>query len=424
MAMQKLFFVFLLILSCNNTSCYSSSNLDSVKETFGNFPKYLGRSLKASQKTFNLITYGAKGDGTADDTKAFQKAWMAVCASTQSAVLLIPNNKKFLLKPITLSGPCKSPVEVAIQGTIVAPSRSAWNLKSTTHWILFQYINNLKLSGGGTVNGNGNAWWQNSCKINKSKPCTKAPTAMTFYSCNNLLLEKLNVRDSQQIHVSIEKCNNVNVASVTVTAPSSSPNTDGLHISSTTNIVITNCVIKTGDDCMSIETGTKNLKATKITCGPGHGISIGSLGDGYSRAQVSDILIDTVKLYGTTNGARIKTYQGGSGYAKNIVFQNIVMSNVKNPIIIDQNYCDSSKPCKSQKSAVEVSGIVFKNIKGTSASDVAINLSCSKTVACRGIQLQNINLVSQNNKSTRSTCQNAKWSKSGTVIPPPCASTN
>jgi hypothetical protein len=40
--------------------------------------------------------------------------------------------------------------------------------------------------------------------------------------------------------------------------------------------------------------------------------------------------------------------QGGSGSASNIKFQNIVMQNVANPIIIDQNYCDQNKPCKEQ----------------------------------------------------------------------------
>lgn len=40
--------------------------------------------------------------------------------------------------------------------------------------------------------------------------------------------------------------------------------------------------------------------------------------------------------------------QGGSGYASNIIFQNIDMVNVKNPIIIDQNYCDQDDPCKEQ----------------------------------------------------------------------------
>lgn len=41
--------------------------------------------------------------------------------------------------------------------------------------------------------------------------------------------------------------------------------------------------------------------------------------------------------------------QGGSGYAKNIMFQNVVMNNVSNPIIIDQNYCDKEeKSCPQQ----------------------------------------------------------------------------
>ena len=64
-----------------------------------------------------------------------------------------------------------------------------------------------------------------------------------------------------------------------------------------------------GDDCISIENGTHNLHVSQVVCGPGHGISIGSLGDDNSRAEVSGITIDTVQLYGTTNSARIKTYQ-------------------------------------------------------------------------------------------------------------------
>lgn len=41
--------------------------------------------------------------------------------------------------------------------------------------------------------------------------------------------------------------------------------------------------------------------------------------------------------------------QGGYGDASNIKFQNVVMNNVKNPIIIDQNYCDEAdSPCKDE----------------------------------------------------------------------------
>lgn len=66
---------------------------------------------------------------------------------------------------------------------------------------------------------------------------------------------------------------------------------------------------------MSIENGTHDLHATRVVCGPGHGISIGSLGDDNSRAEVSGIYIDTVQLYGTTNGARIKTWQVSASFS-------------------------------------------------------------------------------------------------------------
>lgn len=37
-------------------------------------------------------------------------------------------------------------------------------------------------------------------------------------------------------------------------------------------------------------------------------------------AQVSDVLIDTVKLYGTTNGVRIKTWQVGPTFDFLLIF--------------------------------------------------------------------------------------------------------
>jgi hypothetical protein len=62
-------------------------------------------------------------------------------------------------------------------------------------------------------------------------------------------------------------------------------------------------------------------QATQLSCQ-----GIGSLGDDSSRAEVS------AEPYVST--------QGGSGYAKDITFQNIVMD----PIIVDQGYCDKAKP--------------------------------------------------------------------------------
>ncbi|KAF3442558.1 hypothetical protein FNV43_RR16474 [Rhamnella rubrinervis] len=343
-------------------------------------------------KRVNVLDFGAKSHETEDDTEAFEKAWKVACASKGAAVLEMPQNN-YLLKPIRFSGPCKSVMlKVQIEGSIEASDDESDYGKDSRHWLQFDSVQNLVLEGGGTINGNGHKWWQNSCKTNKTLPCKGAPTAVTFYNCKNLIVRNLKVQDAQQMHLSFQKCVNVQAYNLFVTAPETSPNTDGIHVTNTQNIQISNSVIGTGDDCISIVSGSQNVKATDITCGPGHGISIGSLGSRNSEAHVSGVTINRAKLSGTKNGVRIKTWQGGSGSASNIEFENIEMNNVANPIIIDQNYCDQHKPCKDQLSAVEVKNVVYKNIAGTSASDVAIRFECSKSFPCRGVVLQDINL--------------------------------
>nr|XP_018680727.1 PREDICTED: polygalacturonase-like isoform X2 [Musa acuminata subsp. malaccensis] len=272
------------------------------------FPGSLFRPLP-SRGVFNVEDYGAKGDGT-DDSQAFGEAWRAACNSSSSAVLLVPENNKYILKPVAFSGPCRAHMTVMIKGTLEASSnRSDWNVDNIRHWILFDGIRNLVVRGGGTVDGNGHVWWQHSCKRNTSLPCIDAPTALFFSSCKNLVVEDLVVKDSQQMHVAFRRCTNVKASKLTISAPESSPNTDGIHVSGTKSILIKDTIIETGDDCISIVSGSRRVIATRIVCGPGHGISIGSLGANNTRAHVSKVLVDKVILKGTTNGVRIKTWQ-------------------------------------------------------------------------------------------------------------------
>ncbi|KAL3635588.1 Polygalacturonase 1 [Castilleja foliolosa] len=132
-------------------------------------------------------------------------------------------------------------------------------------------------------------------------------TALTFDRCTNLVVQNLKIENAQKMHVSFEKSKNVVASNIVVNAPKNFPNTDGIHITDTQNIQISSCTIATGDDCISIVSGSQNVKAMGIICGPGHGISIGSLGNGNSKEYVSDVNVNGAKLYGTTNGVRIKT---------------------------------------------------------------------------------------------------------------------
>jgi hypothetical protein len=57
-----------------------------------------------------------------------------------------------------------------IKGTLEAPpNRSVWlDRNNLQEWITFEDIDRLHVLGGGTLNGNGQQWWINSCKLNKS----------------------------------------------------------------------------------------------------------------------------------------------------------------------------------------------------------------------------------------------------------------
>lgn len=77
--------------------------------------------------------------------------------------------------------------------------------------------------------------------------------------------------------------------------------------------------------------------------------SIGSLGKDWEESGVQNVTVKTVTFTRTDNGVRIKSWARESrGFAKNIRFQHCVMNNVKNPIVIDQNYCPRNENCPRQ----------------------------------------------------------------------------
>jgi hypothetical protein len=68
------------------------------------YPNEPGES--PSDCIFDVRSFGAAGDGEADDTAAFRAAWKAACA-VDSGVLLAPENNCFKITSTIFSGPCK-----------------------------------------------------------------------------------------------------------------------------------------------------------------------------------------------------------------------------------------------------------------------------------------------------------------------------
>ncbi|KAF5726734.1 polygalacturonase [Tripterygium wilfordii] len=367
---------------------------------------------------FNVLHFGAKGDGSTDDTKAFQAAWAAAC-KVEASIMIVPAEYEFLVGPISFSGPyCKANIVFQLDGTIIAPTNfNAWG-KGLFQWLEFTKLIGITVQGKGIIDGRGSGWWQDSqyedpiddeakliiplnktIEINPPMPISTElgrgmpsikPTALRFYGSFNVTVTGITIQNSPQCHLKFDNCKGVLVHDMTVSSPGDSPNTDGIHLQNSKDVLIHSTTVGCGDDCVSIQTGCSNVYIHNVNCGPGHGISIGSLGKDDTKACVSNITVRDVNMHNTMNGVRIKTWQGGSGSVQGVLFSNIQVSEVQLPIVIDQYYCDKRK-CQNQTSAVSLSGITYEKIRGTYTVK-PVHFACSDSLPCLDVSLNTIEL--------------------------------
>lgn len=92
--------------------------------------------------------------------------------------------------------------------------------------------------------------------------------------------------------------------------------------------------------------------------------------------------------------------QGGMGSVQGVTFSDIRMSRVRYPIIIDQYYCNPTRNCRNQTSAVAVSGITFEDIRGT-YTDKPVLFACSDSVPCTDITVSGVDLHPAQQQASR-----------------------
>ncbi|CAA7025428.1 unnamed protein product [Microthlaspi erraticum] len=156
-------------------------------------------------------------------------------------------------------------------------------------------------------------------------------------------------------HIAMSGCTNATLSNLHIIAPEKSPNTDGIDIANSHNIHIDESSIQTGDDCVAINGGSSDINITRVGCGPGHGISVGSLGKGGELDTVQDVNVRHCTFNGTLTGARIKTWSA---------------------------------------TAVKVSDVTFRDFRGTSADTTAIKVDCDSGIGCDNIIMEHINITS------------------------------
>ena len=84
--------------------------------------------------------------------------------------------------------------------------------------------------------------------LNELQPVFMLYTSQGFVieNSNNVHIDGLTFVDSPQMHIAFERSTWVHATSLTIQAPEDSPNTDGIHIQHSQNIIIDNIRIGTG----------------------------------------------------------------------------------------------------------------------------------------------------------------------------------
>lgn len=297
---------------------------------------------------------GFVGDGKTDNTKLIQAAIDST--SKAGGGMVVFRKGTFLTGPITLKS--NVTLEIKSAATLLATTDMKAYYPAGTDTtgplpsslqplITSDQATNIRISGTGTIDGSGKQWWtlyENAKSSGTALPAR--PRLIKLNNSTNISIDSLNLKNSPQFHISLENCWHVNVEYVTITAPSNSPNTDGVDPATSHFVTISHCTIDTGDDNVAVKSGrpdpsdpdagTTNIDISNCTFLHGHGVSIGSETSG----GVDSMYVENCTFNGTTNGFRIKSYRGNGGNVRNVVYSDNTMQNVENPIWFSGYYPD------------------------------------------------------------------------------------
>jgi len=306
----------------------------------------------AAGKICNVRNYGAKGDGTAKDTVAVQKAIDACTAGKGGGTVEVPDGT-FVIAPIHLKSNMTLHLEKAatLLGSPDIPDYPMGTFaRHPTIQPLVSALNavNILIDGEGTIDGNGHVWWDyvkgvaGAGILGSSKP---RPMLVVFDHSKHIKMEGVTVQNSGFWQIVPYYSDDLVFHNIRVLAPQrDAPNTDAIDPFSSSNVLIDHVFASTGDDNVAIKSGeinspgpddpSKNITITDCTFEAGHGISIGS----EIAGGVQNVHVERISFKGTDQGIRIKSARDRGNVVSNISYKDITMVDVKTAILITEYY--------------------------------------------------------------------------------------
>lgn len=389
----------------------------------------------AAAMTANLCLpqeFGGVADGKSLNTAAIQQA-IDKCAA-------LGGGEVRLSEGLWLSGPLelKSNIMLNIMAdaTLKADNREndfvAAYIGAPTQpkeaFLLANNAQNVMITGSGTIDGSGEEiWWEEALEVRKAVrsgnakvfeerfPGVKLANGMPrpwLIELNNVtggMVYGLNITNSPMWNVVIRNSQEIGVNNVKITAPTTSPNTDGIDIVSSKRVHVENVEIFTGDDNIAIKSGvdqgtasaSEEILIENSVMHAGHGISIGSeTANGIGEVTVRNTTFDQ-----TENGVRIKSARDRGNMIGPLHVSDVTMEKVSTPILITFSYAGNSgaaglglvEPLEAMPvtpTTPHVDGVYINNLKATGANIAALLSGLPESIV-QNVVLQDVEIESQ-----------------------------
>ncbi len=228
--------------------------------------------------------------------------------------------------------------------------------------IIATHVRDVAITGPGTVDGQGqHAWWpvatdaRNHLKRGdtrwfashwKGVPAANGmprPWLIEFDHVRGGKLRDVQVINSPMWNVVFRDSQNIVMSHSSVTNPPDSPNTDGVDVVSSQNVLLRDLRLSTGDDDISIKSGlattgkapaSRDITIEDCEIDNGHGISVGS----ETANGIGRITVRNIRFRGTENGIRVKSGRDRGSEIGPLSADNIVMTGVRVPLVITDSY--------------------------------------------------------------------------------------
>ena len=218
----------------------------------------------------NIRDFGAVADGKTVNTKAIQAA--VDRAGETGETVLVPGGV-FITGTIHLNGVSLHLEPGAVlKGSTNIDDYPAQDFIHNEMGVLRALLinrdhDNVTIDGSGTIDLSGTSFYDTSVmNVPSSRvPFTKEQEAectypigtrpsqcIFFHNAKNVTVRGIKVIDASCWTFSFNACENVKLLGLTIDTSPNVPNDDGIHIASCKGVIIANCHISSGDDCIAL----------------------------------------------------------------------------------------------------------------------------------------------------------------------------